>query len=129
MATRVTVALNAKQSQKAPLLIPATISTDPSAADSIRALVFKTAQSKLRLKKPSRVYVGQTGQELRSEEDWQSNIKNDVVLLVSAGEEYVGVKKEVNVHGEFWCDLSMFEHVDPCILPNYPTSTDFSQQM
>ncbi|KAJ4320172.1 hypothetical protein N0V94_003533 [Neodidymelliopsis sp. IMI 364377] len=100
MATRVTIALNAKQSQRAPLLIPASTSTDPSAADSIGALVLKTAQSKLRLKKPSRVYVGETGQELISEKDWQSNIKNDVVLLVSAGEEYVGVKKEVNVHAD-----------------------------
>jgi hypothetical protein len=98
-ATRVTLALNAKQTQKAPLLIPASATADPAAASSIRALVFKSAQSKLRLKKPSRIYLGGTGQELLSEEDWKRNIKDDVVLLVSAGEEFVGVKKESSTHG------------------------------
>jgi hypothetical protein len=100
-AIRVTIALNAKQSQKAPLLIPASISADPSPEISIRALVIKTAQSKLRLKKPSRIFAGQTGHELLSKEDWKSNIKDDVVLLVSAGEDYVGVKRESSVHGEW----------------------------
>ncbi|KAF1939546.1 hypothetical protein EJ02DRAFT_456845 [Clathrospora elynae] len=99
-ATRVTIALNSKQSQKAPVIIPASASTDPAAATSIRGLVFKTAQSKLRLKKPTRVYVGRTGQELLTEEDWKSNIKDDVVLLISAGEEYVGAKKELDVHSD-----------------------------
>jgi hypothetical protein len=68
-AIRVTIASNAKQSQKAPVVIPASASADPAAASSIRALVFKTAQSKLRLKKPIRVYVGRTGQELLTEDD------------------------------------------------------------
>lgn len=99
-AIRVTVALNVKQSQKAPLLIPASATTDPIAATSIQGLVFKTAQSKLRLKKPSRVYVGRTGQELVNETDWKINVKDDVVLLVSAGEEYIGVKRESNIHSK-----------------------------
>jgi hypothetical protein len=94
MPTRLTIALNAKQSQKAPLLVPTSASADPVASTSIRALVFKAVQSKLRLKKPSRVYVGKTGKELLTEEDWRNNIKDDVVLLISAGEEYVGVKRE-----------------------------------
>lgn len=97
--TRVTIALNARQSQKAPLLIPASATADPAAASSIRGLVFKTAQSKLRLKKPARVYVSPTGQELLTEEDWRKNIKVDVTLLISAGEDYVGVKKEHITHG------------------------------
>lgn len=92
-STRITVALNAKQSQKAPLLIPSSTSTDPTDPSSIRALVIKTTQSKLRLKKPSRIYVGGTGQELSTKEDWENNIKDDAVLLVSTGEDFVGVKK------------------------------------
>jgi alpha-beta hydrolase superfamily lysophospholipase len=101
-ATRVTIALNAKQSQKAPLLIPASASADPASATSMRALVFKTAQSKLRLKKPARIYVGGTGHELINEEDWKYNIKDDVVLLISAGEDFVGVKRESVVHGKYF---------------------------
>ncbi|KAF2131737.1 hypothetical protein P153DRAFT_383826 [Dothidotthia symphoricarpi CBS 119687] len=96
-ATRVTVALNAKQSQMAPLLVPASASIDPVDASSIRALVFKTTQSKLRLQKPARLFVGGTGQELLTKEDWEENIKNDIVLLVSAGEEHVGVERAFNV--------------------------------
>ncbi|KAF3043127.1 hypothetical protein E8E12_002339 [Didymella heteroderae] len=98
MATRVTIANNAQQTQKAPLLVPGSADADPAAAKSIRSLVFKTAQAKLKLKKPLRVFVKQTGQELVSECDWVHNVKNDVVLLVSAGEEYVGVKKEGTLH-------------------------------
>jgi hypothetical protein len=108
-ATRVTIALNAKQSQKAPLLVPASASADPVSATSIRALVFKTAQSKLRLKKPARVYVGGTGHELLNEEDWKRNIKDDVVLLISAGEDFVGVKRESGVHGKY--SSKHFEHI------------------
>ncbi|KAF2632060.1 hypothetical protein BU25DRAFT_454430 [Macroventuria anomochaeta] len=80
MAMRVTIANNAKQSQRAPLLVPA------------------SAASRLKLKKPSRVFVKQPGQELVNEEHWKTNIKNDIVLLVSAGEEYVSVKKGTIVH-------------------------------
>jgi hypothetical protein len=96
-AIRLTIALNANQSIKAPILIPASAPTDPTTS-SIREHVFKSAQSKLRLKKPTRVFVGGSGQELRDEEDWNSNIKDDIVLLVSAGEDYAGAVKESNVH-------------------------------
>jgi hypothetical protein len=96
-AIRLTIALNANQSTKAPILIPASAPTDATAS-STREHVFKSAQSKLRLKKPTRVFVGGSGQELQDEEDWNSNIKDDVVLLVSAGEDYAGAVKESNVH-------------------------------
>ncbi|KAF1930701.1 uncharacterized protein M421DRAFT_99332 [Didymella exigua CBS 183.55] len=99
MATRVTVASNAQQSQKALLLAPVSAVADPVAANSVRSLVLKTAQARLKLKKPVRVFIKQTGQELTREVDWKTNIKNDVVLLVSAGEEYVGLKKAPIVHG------------------------------
>jgi hypothetical protein len=86
---------------KAPVKIPASASADPAAALSIRALVFKAAQSKLRLKKPTRVYVGRTSRELLAEEDWRLNVKDDIVLPISAGEVYVGAKNEENVHGKY----------------------------
>ncbi|KAJ8114516.1 hypothetical protein OPT61_g3623 [Boeremia exigua] len=98
MATRVTIANNAKQSHMAPLLIPATTAQDPAAQSSIQSLIFKNARSKLKLKRPERVFVKHTGQELIDEEDWKNDIKNDIVLLVSCGEEFVGVKKEAVVH-------------------------------
>lgn len=99
-AIRCEVVLNSKQSQRAPSLIPASATPHPESTNSIRAFVFKTAQSKLRAKKPSRIFVGQTGQELLSEEDWKSHFKNDMVLLVSSGEDYVGAKSESKIHAD-----------------------------
>ncbi|MCJ1254312.1 hypothetical protein MMC24_002127 [Lignoscripta atroalba] len=93
-AVRVTLALNTKQSQKVPLLLPSSTSLDPTSSTSCHALVLKAAQSKLRVKKASRVFVAGTGQELAKEQDWKNVLKDDVVLLISAGEEYVGTKKE-----------------------------------
>ncbi|MCJ1407064.1 hypothetical protein MMC19_001134 [Ptychographa xylographoides] len=92
---RVTIALNSKQSQKSPLLIPDSVLPDPTRSNSRKALVIKAAQSKLRLKKASRIFVARTGQELLDEHDWKNSVRDDVVLLVSAGENYVGVKKEM----------------------------------
>ena len=93
-AIRVTLASNSKQSQRAPLLIPSSTSPDPTQDNSCRALVIKTAQSKLRLKKASRVFISKSGKELLVESDWKDGLKDDVVLLVSAGEDYIGAKKE-----------------------------------
>ena len=92
-ATRVTVASNSQQSRKTPLLIPASASLDPKSSPSCYSLVIKTAQSKLRLKKAQRVFV-HGGQELTAQKDWEQTLKDDVVLLVSIGEEYVGSRKE-----------------------------------
>ena len=86
-STRITLALNSKQSQKAPLLIPASISSDPARSDSCRSLVIKTAQSKLRLKRASRIFIAGTGKEIISEEDWIISIRDDAILLVSPAEE------------------------------------------
>lgn len=91
--TRVTVALNSKQSQKVPLLIPLSTTSNPTSPFSCREFVIKAAVSKLRLKKASRVFVA-GGRELLEQQDWEDVLKNDVVFLVSAGEEYVGTKKE-----------------------------------
>lgn len=92
-ATRVTVASNSNQSHRTPLIIPASTSLDPISSPSCYSLVIKTAQSKLRLKKAQRVFVS-GGQELTGPEDWGRFLKDDVVLLVSIGEEYVGSRKE-----------------------------------
>ena len=110
-ATRLTIAANAKQSTKAPILVPASAAHDPTASNSIRASVFKTAQFKLRVKKPTRIFVGGTGYELLTEEDWKSNIKDDAVLLISAGEEFVGVKRKSSVHRKFPSILSTFAQI------------------
>ncbi|KAH7130612.1 tRNA-splicing ligase RtcB-domain-containing protein [Dendryphion nanum] len=95
-ATRITVALNANRTQKTPLLVPASASLDPSALNSIHTLVFNTARSKLRLKKPKRIFVASLGTELLAEQDWRDTLKDDVIFLVSAGEEYIGLRKENN---------------------------------
>lgn len=92
-ATRVTVASNSNQSHSTPLIVPASTSLDPKSSPSCYSLVIKTAQSKLRLKKAQRVFVS-GGQELTGPEDWGQFLKDDVVLLVSIGEEYVGSRKE-----------------------------------
>lgn len=92
-ATRVTVALNSKQSQKAPIVIPSSTNLDPASTSSCRDLVIKTAQSKLRLKRATRIFAA-GGRELKVKQDWETVLTDDVVLLVSAGEEYVGSKKE-----------------------------------
>jgi hypothetical protein len=93
--TRLTIALNANQSVKSPLLVPAIASHDASLPSAIRSLVLKAAHSKLRVKKPARVFVAGTGKELLTEDDWMSSsMRDDVTLLISAGEDYVGVRKE-----------------------------------
>ncbi|KAL5393497.1 hypothetical protein DPSP01_000313 [Paraphaeosphaeria sporulosa] len=98
--TRVTIALNTNQTQRAPLLLPSNACPDPNSPTSICKLVFKAAQSKLRIKKPSRIFIAGSGAELVGEEDWKRAIRNDVSLLISAGEDYVGVNREAGVHPE-----------------------------
>jgi hypothetical protein len=97
---RLTVALNSNQSAKTPLLIPPDTPLDPSAPKSCYSLVLIVAKSKLRLKskKLGRVFVQGTGEELLDEEHWKRTLKNDIVLLVSGGEEYVGLRKEATEH-------------------------------
>jgi hypothetical protein len=98
--TRITIALNTNQTQRAPLLLPSGACTDPHSPTAIRKLVFKAAQSKLRIKKPGRIFVAGSGAELIVEEDWKRSIRNDVSLLISAGEDYVGVNRDAGLHRE-----------------------------
>ncbi|MCJ1420915.1 hypothetical protein MMC32_007274 [Xylographa parallela] len=99
-STRITLALNSNRSQKCPLLIPSSTSYSPIDPISCRSLVIKAAQSKLRLKKASRVFVAGTGQELLEESQWKRCMEDDVMLLISAGEDFVGTKKEEPPPGE-----------------------------
>jgi hypothetical protein len=92
-ATRITIAVNAQQSIKAPLVLPAAAASNPAENNSYRALIAKTAQAKLRVKKPSRFFVARDGHELETEADWKAAICDDAVILVSVGEEYVGIRK------------------------------------
>lgn len=102
---RVTVALNSNQSRKAPLVL--NVAHAPKTKFN---LVFKTAQSKLRLKKPTRIFV-EGGKELKpntGSNDWKFG--NETTLLVSAGEDFVGVKKASKEHGKFLMTLLQAFH-------------------
>ncbi|OCK82642.1 hypothetical protein K432DRAFT_323883 [Lepidopterella palustris CBS 459.81] len=114
-ATRITIALNAKQSQKAPLLLPASASLDPDAPGSCHSLVVKAALSKLRLKKVNRIFVAGIGKELLSQADWKDALKDDITLLASAGEAYVGSVKEgiSHPHSNPNCPVSMLAKKAP----------------
>lgn len=41
-----------------------------------------------------------------AEEDWKGALRNNAVLLVSAGEEHVGLKREVGRYAEFGMSFS-----------------------
>jgi hypothetical protein len=72
------------------------------------------------LKRPARIYVGGSGHEPINEEVWKHNIKDDAVLLISAGEDFVGVKRESVVQGKFLGILSTFALESP-VHPNMET--------
>lgn len=104
-ATRVTLVSNCNQSQKTPLLIPESASLDPTSSPSCYSHIIKTAQSKPRLKKARRVFVN-GGQELKERKDWEQLLRDDVALLVSVGEEYIGARKE-HTHADANPDCSV----------------------
>lgn len=93
-STRVTIALNSNRTHRSPLLLPGLASPEPEEAGSYRSLVIDAARKKLRSKKATRVFLAKSGDELLTASDWARAISNDVVLLVSAGEDFVGVKSE-----------------------------------
>lgn len=111
---RVTVSLNTNQTLKTPLLIPTDVSFDPEHTRSIRSFVVKTAASKLRLRKVQRIFVARNGEELITEENWKAALKNDVILLVSAGEDYVGLKKEAGRYADHGMDH--FDFLDVALI-------------
>ena len=92
---RVTVASNVNQTLRKPVLLPLSAVTDPKSKSSYLSHTLKAAKDKLNLKKPTRVFV-YGGQELVDQEDWESRLRNDVVLLVSTGEDYVGNRTQAS---------------------------------
>lgn len=76
---RITVISNAKQTQRATLLVAPT--NTPAEA------IFKAAKDKLRFKKPTRIFLP-GGQEVTSNVDL-----HDGEYLVSCGEDYIGIRK------------------------------------
>ncbi|KAI5838298.1 tRNA-splicing ligase [Morchella snyderi] len=82
-ATRLTLIANASQNNRCPLLLP------PSSSRDTLTAVFTTSKAKLRIKKPTRLFL-RGGHELFTSADIEHYLKDDLVLLISAGEEYVG---------------------------------------
>lgn len=80
-STRLTLTSNASQILRCPLLL----STSPDPFSTI----LTTAKSKLRLKKPSRIFLP-GGHELLTAADIHAILKDDLTLLISSGEDYVG---------------------------------------
>lgn len=87
-STRLTLVLNTSQNLRCPLLLS-------SSSPDCKVTIFTTAKSKLRLKKPSRVFLP-GGHELHTPADILAVLKNDLTLLISAGEDYVGAVSAVH---------------------------------
>jgi len=87
---RITLISNTNQSQKITFLLPS-----PPNLDTL----FKTAKQKLRLKKPSRIFIP-GGTELISSSDLEKNINNGAEYLISCGEEYIGAIKPTSTERE-----------------------------
>jgi release factor H-coupled RctB family protein len=77
---RVTLISNANQTQKITFLLSST------ATDA----VFKAAKDKLRLKKPSRIFLP-GGDEIT--DDITAHLQNGIEFLISCGEDYIGLRK------------------------------------
>lgn len=80
-STRLTIISNASQNIRSTLLLPAT--------SDLRSSVLSLAKSKLRLKKPTRIFLP-GGQELATSDSISAVLADDLKLLISSGEEYVG---------------------------------------
>ncbi|KAF2019018.1 hypothetical protein BU24DRAFT_340829 [Aaosphaeria arxii CBS 175.79] len=94
-STRLTLTLNTNRTTKCPLLIPSDLLLPTSSLTPLRNLVLKTATSKLRLKKPTRIFDVLTGKELLTFEDWTTALRDpDNTLAISAGEDFVGVPRK-----------------------------------
>jgi len=80
---RITLVSNSNQAQKITFLVPT-----PTSA----AVLLKSAKDKLRLKKPSRIFLPGGGEVTT---DVAPHIANGAEFLISCGEDYVGLRKTV----------------------------------
>ncbi|KAJ3031565.1 UNVERIFIED_CONTAM: hypothetical protein HDU68_002663 [Siphonaria sp. JEL0065] len=87
--TRITLASNAKRTIKTVIIFKA------SSAESDRKQLFDIAKNKLRVKKPQRLFLSD-GRELLGD-DFISLLHTDCTVLVSCGEEFVGIVRESQV--------------------------------
>jgi release factor H-coupled RctB family protein len=97
---RVTLVSNANQVQRITFLLPS-----PSAA-----AVLKAAKDKLRLKKPSRIFLP-GGDEVT--DNLAPHIGNGIQLLISSGEDFVGLRKSAHTND---CEVTVIaktSFVDP----------------
>jgi release factor H-coupled RctB family protein len=85
-SVRVTLISNAQQNVRCAAVLSLT-------SETARTAILDYGKRKLRLKKPSRIFLP-GGQELDPSSPWLSIVQNDSVLLVSCGEEYVGVRSD-----------------------------------
>lgn len=93
MPYRVSLISNANQSQKITFLLP----TASSAA------IFKAAKDKLRLKKPSRLFL--PGGDEITENDLPNHLENGVELLISCGEDFIGLRKSSSTNSNCQVEL------------------------
>ena len=82
MPYRVTLISNANQSQKITFLL----------TTSSTAAILKAAKDKLRLKKPSRIFLP-GGDEVS--DDITDHLENGVEFLISCGEDFIGLRKTI----------------------------------
>lgn len=89
MPTRITIVSNANQTLRATFLLPS--ATLPP--------IFKAATNKLRLRKPSRLFLS-GGTEIPDEQTLQRHLQNGVEFHVSCGEDFIGIRKVDVAAGE-----------------------------
>jgi release factor H-coupled RctB family protein len=89
MPTRITIISNANQTLRATFLLPS-----PALPP-----IFKAATNKLRLKKPSRLFLS-GGTEIPDEATLGRYLQNGVEFHVSCGEDFIGIKKMDVAAGE-----------------------------
>jgi release factor H-coupled RctB family protein len=105
-SVRLTLVSNVKQTQRCAVVL----SLLP---DTAHATVLSTARQKLRLKKPSRVFLP-GGSELSNSTSILDHVQNDTVVLISCGEDYVGaVADPTSSTPSLYHVLAEHTHVDP----------------
>jgi release factor H-coupled RctB family protein len=100
MSFRITLISNANQTQKTIFIL----------SDFSLPAIFKAATNKLRLKKPSRLFLP-GGDEVTT--DFLQHLHNGAEFLVSCGEEFIGLRKITQTSN---CEVSIIakeSYVDP----------------
>ncbi|KAJ3196601.1 hypothetical protein HK101_008393 [Irineochytrium annulatum] len=88
---RLQLASNANQKLKALFVIrmPLASSLSSPTSTEFRTSLLQHAKNKLRIKKPTRVFLA-SGEEAITDIDLITNIRDDSIVLISAGENFIG---------------------------------------